>query len=149
LCQCRGRRLGPAGTFRLGSTVVRSATIDVFHSDNDARVIAFRRWDDTGELLVVGSLNNSPFNSPGYTLSYGPLGDWGWRECLNSDASEYGGWDVGNLGATLRASGGQLTVVIPRTAPWSSAAPPERSTLCTARVLRFSSTGSRSSPGIR
>ena len=99
--------------FRLGSTIARSANIDVFHSNDNARVIAFRRWDDTGELLVVGSLNNSPFNSPGYTLSYGPLGDWGWRECLNSDASEYGGQNVGNLGATLRASGGALTVVIP------------------------------------
>jgi 1,4-alpha-glucan branching enzyme len=99
--------------FRLGSTVVRSANIDVFHANDDARVIAFRRWDDTGELLVVGSLNNLPFNSPGYLLSYGPLGDWGWRECLNSDASAYGGWNVGNLGATLRASGGQLNAVIP------------------------------------
>jgi len=85
----------------------------VFHANDDARVIAFRRWDDTGELLVVGSLNNLPFNSPGYILSYGPLSDWGWQECLNSDASAYGGWNVGNLGATLRASGGQLNVVIP------------------------------------
>jgi 1,4-alpha-glucan branching enzyme len=99
--------------FRLGSTVVRSANIDVFHANDDARVIAFRRWDDTGEMLVVGSLNNSPFNSPGYFLSYGPLGDFSWQECLNSDASAYGGRNVGNLGATLRASGGQLNLVIP------------------------------------
>jgi 1,4-alpha-glucan branching enzyme len=99
--------------FRLGSTIVKSANIDVFHANDDARVIAFRRWDETGELLVVGSLNNSPFNSPCYLLSGGALGDWGWRECLNSDASEYGGWNVGNLGSVLRASAGQLSVVIP------------------------------------
>ncbi|HEV2377287.1 MAG TPA: alpha-amylase family glycosyl hydrolase [Streptosporangiaceae bacterium] len=99
--------------FRLGSTVIRSANIDVFHANDDARVIAFRRWDDTGELLVVGSLNNSPFSSPGYLLSYGPLGDWGWRECLNSDGSAYGGENTGNLGATLRAANGQLNVVVP------------------------------------
>jgi 1,4-alpha-glucan branching enzyme len=99
--------------FRLGSAIVKSAHIDVFHANDGARVIAFRRWDETGELLVVGSLNNSPFNSPGYLLSDRALGDWGWRECFNTDASEYGGWNVGNLGSVLRASAGQLSVVIP------------------------------------
>ncbi len=99
--------------FRLGSAVIRSPGIDVFHANDDGRVIAFRRFSADGELLAVASLSNAPYDTPGYQLSYGPLGDSGWRECFNTDAAVYGGQNTGNAGAVLRASGGQLTVIVP------------------------------------
>ena len=41
------------------------------------------------------------------------LADGGWREVFNSDASAYGGDNVGNAGATLTAQGGLLTLALP------------------------------------
>ena len=98
---------------RLATPAVRSPNIEVLHTDNPGRVLAFRRWDETGELLVVASLNNSAFDQPGYTLEHPRLAGAGWRESFNSDAAAYGGENVGNQGATLRPAGARLDVVVP------------------------------------
>jgi len=90
----------------------RSRSIAVSNANNANRVIAFHRWDDTDEFLVVGALGNSPFAS-GYVLSGDRLGYDDWSEVFNSDALEYGGWNIGNEGATIQASGGALNVVLP------------------------------------
>ncbi|MEO5356765.1 MAG: alpha-amylase family glycosyl hydrolase [Nitrospirae bacterium YQR-1] len=96
-----------------------SRNIDIVHVHNANRVIAFRRWGfipsrigENHEYLIVGSLNNSPFDH-GYTISNIRSGDGNWREVLNSDAAVYGGHNVGNYSETIRSSGGTITVVIP------------------------------------
>lgn len=91
---------------------LRSHSIDIIHVHNTNRVIAFRRWDGTEELLIVASLNNYPFGS-GYTIESSRLGDGRWREIFNSDAELYGGNNVGNFGATIPSLHGRIHVVLP------------------------------------
>jgi 1,4-alpha-glucan branching enzyme len=62
---------------------------------------------------VIASLNNQPFDAPSYQIQHPALADAGWREVFNSDAARYGGDNVGNLGATLRAASGTLEAVVP------------------------------------
>jgi 1,4-alpha-glucan branching enzyme len=97
--------------FRLAHAAVRSRNLAVVDANDAGRVIAFRRWDDTSELMVVGSLANTAYDA--YRLSHPSLRDDGWREQFNSDSRDYGGDDVGNRGATLRALGGALELVLP------------------------------------
>jgi 1,4-alpha-glucan branching enzyme len=91
---------------------LRSHWIDIIDVHNANRVIAFRRWDATEELLVVASLNNDPFGS-GYTIENSRLGDGQWREIFNSDAQIYGGDNVGNFGEMIPSLNGHIHVVIP------------------------------------
>jgi 1,4-alpha-glucan branching enzyme len=97
---------------RLRST--RSHNIDILHQSNINRVIAFKRWRAGEEVIVVASLNNSPFSS-GYIIRKDLLAipNAGWKEIFNSDASAYGGEDIGNHGAVIGSSEGRLNIVIP------------------------------------
>jgi len=65
---------------------------------NDAanNVLAFARWDSSGERPVVCVLNLSPV--PRYDYRVGMPICCEWREVLNTDAAFYGGSGVGNLG---------------------------------------------------
>jgi 1,4-alpha-glucan branching enzyme len=92
---------------------IRGKNIDILLADNPGRVIAFKRWLGTGQVLVMASLNNEFF--PVYTLNTDPyrLPDGGWKEMFNSDAGIYGGSNTGNGGATLSSSNGSLTMVVP------------------------------------
>jgi 1,4-alpha-glucan branching enzyme len=94
------------------NAAIRSTHIAVVAADNQSRVIAFHRWDGGSEFLVVGSLNNAAFAN-GYWIHSDRLGDAGWTEVFNSDGQAYGGWNVGNGGATLAAENGALNVIIP------------------------------------
>lgn len=98
---------------RLATPALRSRNIEVIHTNNTGRVLAFRRWDDTNEYLIAASLNNAAFNNPNYIIRHPALGNTGWRECFNSDSTTYGGSNTGNLGATLPAHGQTLELVIP------------------------------------
>lgn len=99
--------------FRLSHSGLRSHEIDIVHIHNDNRVIAFRRWDDTEELLIAANLNNRPFSS-GYVIENLRSGDGHWREVFNSDAEIYGGSNVGNMGGAIPSFNGRINVVIPR-----------------------------------
>jgi 1,4-alpha-glucan branching enzyme len=92
---------------------IRSHNIDILHQSNSNRILAFKRWDGSEEILVVASLNDLPFLN-GYVIEKDLLGipDAGWKEILNSDSAGYGGQDVGNSGAIIVSSGGRLNVVI-------------------------------------
>ena len=70
-------------------------------------------WAPGQDLLVIASLNNQPFDATSYQIQHPALADAGWREIFNSDAARYGGDNVGNLGAALRAAGGTLAAVVP------------------------------------
>lgn len=88
----------------------RSIEVSTIHDIN--RVVAFHRWDDANEFLVVGSLGNMPFPS-GYWLTGDRLRNASWREVFNSDDSQYGGQNVGNGTTALQPTGNALNVVIP------------------------------------
>ena len=93
-------------------SAIRSRNIDIAYTDNANRVIAFHRWDEADEYLVVGCLANTAFAN-GYWLHTQRLGGFGWTEIFNSDGKVYGGWDVGNAGRTLLAENGSLNPVLP------------------------------------
>ncbi|WP_217915232.1 1,4-alpha-glucan branching protein GlgB [Miltoncostaea marina] len=63
--------------------------------DRDANVVAYARFPASGAPLVA-VLNLSPVPRSGYRLPL-PRGGF-WREALNTDAEEYGGAGIGNLG---------------------------------------------------
>lgn len=92
---------------------VRSHNLDVLHVHNDNRVIAFKRWDNGEEVIVVASLSNRPFD--GYVLRKDALAipSARWKEVFNSDADRYGGANLGNFGSSIQASDGALSVRIP------------------------------------
>jgi 1,4-alpha-glucan branching enzyme len=66
--------------------------------DADANILAFARFGRTGHPVVC-ACNFSGAARPGYRIAFPQPGAW--REVLNTDATEYGGSGVGNLGRVL------------------------------------------------
>jgi 1,4-alpha-glucan branching enzyme len=97
--------------FRRSHLGLQSANVDCLHADDEGRVLAFRRWCDREEFLVIGSLRDQPV--AGFELRSERLSDGHWREVFNSDSWVYGGANVGNLGALIRSSSGALRCVLP------------------------------------
>ncbi len=93
---------------------IRSQNIDILHHSNDNRVIVFKRWSGDEQVIIAASLNNSAFAN-GYRIEKDALGipAAGWKEIFNSDAEVYGGKNVGNQGAILHSTAGQLNCVLP------------------------------------
>jgi 1,4-alpha-glucan branching enzyme len=98
----------------IASPAARSTMIDVIYRHDDNRIIAFTRTAPNQQFLVIGSLNDLPFDN-GYVISTDPsrLATGGWREVFNSDATIYRGNNVGNNGATLQVNAGEINAVIP------------------------------------
>lgn len=61
--------------------------VDVFHVNNDAKVIAYRRWNEAGrdDVIVLANFSNVAFDS--YWIGLPAGGQW--RVRFNSDASLY------------------------------------------------------------
>jgi 1,4-alpha-glucan branching enzyme len=66
-------------------------------SDADQSVFAWLRWGEPGTRPVAVISNFTPVPRYGYRIGLPHAGRW--REILNSDAHDYGGSGVGNLGA--------------------------------------------------
>jgi 1,4-alpha-glucan branching enzyme len=98
--------------FRLANPALRSRNIEILYVHNQNRVLAFRRWDDRQQFLVVASMNDQPFDR-GYAFSSTFLPNAAWKEFFNSDAAEYGGSNVGNWGGTLGSHNGTFDCIIP------------------------------------
>lgn len=81
---------------RRRSTALRGdAFQNVYHVNDAANVVAWRRWNQAGDdLVIVASFNNLAFDS--YCLGMPSGGDW--VEVFNSDAAVYGGDNRGNAG---------------------------------------------------
>ena len=105
------RFYGDINRLRLSSSALRSRNIDVIHTSNENRVVAFMRWQDQDGILVFASLNDQPFTD-GYNIWHPAVGGR-FREVFNSDAAIYGGDNIGNLGATVDGDGAGVRVVIP------------------------------------
>ena len=93
---------------------IRSHNLYVVHVSNDNRVLVFKRWSALEEVLIFASLNNAAFDH-GYAVQSDQLSipNAAWKEIFNSDAAIYGGLNVGNAGASILASNGQLEVCLP------------------------------------
>ena len=89
---------------------LRSHNIEIIHVHNANRVIAFRRWDNHEEFLIIASLNNYPFTS-GYAIHHPSIGDRQWQEIFNSDAEPYGGNNIGNYGIVMASNNNTLNPV--------------------------------------
>jgi 1,4-alpha-glucan branching enzyme len=97
---------------RLNHSGLRSHLIDLLYVHNANRIIAFKRWDITEEFLIIGSLNNHSFPS-GYSMNNSRIGDGQWREIFNSDASVYGGDNIGNYGLNIPVTNGYINPIVP------------------------------------
>lgn len=115
------RSNGGAGMFRFYQELIalrrrlpalRSANIKVVHADNGNRVIAFKRWSDRSEALVLATLSNTPF-AAGYRIAHDHIPGGAWREVFSSDSRAYGGLDFGNGGATFSNRQGSFEAVLP------------------------------------
>lgn len=88
------------------------------HFDAQNRVLAFKRWDDNGNvILTIVNLSDNQWDAPAYGINVGGTGDH-WTEIFNSQAPQYGGWpDSGNYFADLYVgANGQLFIRLPK---WS------------------------------
>lgn len=80
--------------------------VNAFHVDNGSRVIAYHRWLDSGDdVLVVGTLSETTLE--GYEIGFPRPGTW--REIFNSDFFESSpGHVVAGNGGEVEASGRPL-----------------------------------------
>ncbi|MGA0010911.1 MAG: 1,4-alpha-glucan branching protein GlgB [Candidatus Nanopelagicales bacterium] len=67
-------------------------------NDAESNVFSWIRWDEDGQPMVSVS-NMAPVPRYGYRLGLPESGEW--QEILNTDATEYGGSGVGNMGAVM------------------------------------------------
>jgi 1,4-alpha-glucan branching enzyme len=108
-----------ANAVRWNNPALRSDNVPDFpHFDAQDGVLAFRRWDDTGNVvLVVVNLSDNQWDDAVYDLNVGYPGDR-WAEIFNSQAPQYGGWpDSGNYLDDLHvADDGRLAIRLPK---WS------------------------------
>ena len=99
---------------RWAHAALRSPTGGVVHEDNQNQVVAFTRYNMSGDvLLVVVNAGNGEWGSSQYGVEMG--GESGtWMEIFNSQAPVYGGVNtVGNYGFQLQVDGGQLSINLP------------------------------------
>jgi 1,4-alpha-glucan branching enzyme len=82
--------------------------------DSTNGVLTFKRFDDTGDvLLLVANLGPTTFNG-NYVVSLGGDTSGSYKEVFNSQAPEYGGFpNSGNFGVTFSGASGTLTIALP------------------------------------
>ncbi len=94
---------------------LRSRQIETIYLHNANRIIAFLRTDGVDRFLVVASLNNQAF-APNYWIQTDRLAAARWQEVFNSDASIYGGRNVGNGAGFIDSTPSGMGLIIPSNA---------------------------------
>jgi 1,4-alpha-glucan branching enzyme len=92
---------------------LQSTKGSIIHVDRQNAVVAFRRENGFGEvLLIVIHPGDLQFGDPRYEL---PVGDdkSSWREIFNSQASDYGGDSQDNASAKIYPENSRLPIQIP------------------------------------
>lgn len=101
---------------RLEHPALRSNTLQFTHLDEANHVLAFKRWNDRGDvLLTVVNVGEQQFSDATYGVSLG--GDGGtWEEIFNSQSPQYGGWpDSGNyLAFPTARTDGRIYIRLPK-----------------------------------
>ncbi|HCJ49484.1 MAG TPA: 1,4-alpha-glucan branching enzyme [Microbacterium sp.] len=87
-----------------------SAFVRVFPHAANANILGFARHDSAGgSVVVLCNFSGSPIHDVDLTLpAVGP-----WEEIMNSDAQEFGGSGVGNLGGVTTDAHGNTRIVLP------------------------------------
>ncbi len=75
---------------RLSEKALRTRNLEILHVHNDNRIVAFRRWEETEQMIVMISLNNHHFPH-GYIVGHSSSPNGVWQVRLDSDAASYGG----------------------------------------------------------
>ena len=105
-------------SLRWNNPALRSSTLQFIHEDCTNTVLAFKRWHEFGNIvMVVVNLSDHQWQNCDYGIHMG--GEIGqWEEIFNSQAPQYDGWnDSGNYGYNLRVQGdGKLYINLPK---WS------------------------------
>ena len=98
------RLIGAANATRWANPALRSETLELKHEDRHNGVLAFKRWNQEGNvILVVVNIGESEWRHFDYGVRMN--GDGGtWQEIFNSQAAEFGGYDIGNAGGSLTVS---------------------------------------------
>jgi 1,4-alpha-glucan branching enzyme len=94
-------------------STLRTQQIDILCADDANRVLLFRRVDGAGDFIIAASLNDNSFDR-GFVFHDLRLPDAGWREIFNSNAAEFGGDNLGNLGGTPSSHQNQFECVLPK-----------------------------------
>jgi 1,4-alpha-glucan branching enzyme len=106
-----------ANQVRWNHPSLRSVNLQVTHEDHNNDIIAFKRWNNDGDVtLVVINANDSNFHDNSYGIQTEQPGQW--SQILCSQDLKYGGWDgAGNAyHEPLTQSDGKIYVNIPK---WS------------------------------
>jgi 1,4-alpha-glucan branching enzyme len=100
---------------RWNHEALRSSAGFVTHTDGQNQVVAFKRYDLSGDvLLVVVNAGNGQWSGNQYGVSLAGDNSGSWQEVFNSQAPVYGGvGTVGNFGATLSPAQGELWINLP------------------------------------
>ena len=112
------RMVADINNLRWEHPALRAPGGQVTHVDGQNGVVAFKRFNNEGDvLLVVVNAGDGQWGSNDYGVNVG--GDTGqWREIFNSQAPLYGGVNtVGNPGDGIGANGGELWLNLPS---WST-----------------------------
>jgi 1,4-alpha-glucan branching enzyme len=97
---------------RQDCSAFRSGQIELLHVHNINRIIAFRRWDENGDYIVISSLRNYSFDQ-GYIIEHSSIVAGQWHEILNSNSENYGGTGYANHGNIQSSSGHIELNIIP------------------------------------
>jgi 1,4-alpha-glucan branching enzyme len=98
---------------RLKNPGLKSRHLETVYTHNRNRLLAFRRWDDGQQFLVVASLNNHAFDQPSYCFDTPLIPPGNWAEALNSDSLYFGGNNVGNGGRQIGIGQHGFECVVP------------------------------------
>lgn len=111
------RLVGSANATRWRHPALRSDTLEWKHEDRDNGVLAFKRWTDAGDVvLVVVNAGEGEWRFSDYGVSMGGEGG-AWSEIFNSQAPDFGGYECGNPASTLLVrADGKLYMNLPK---WS------------------------------
>ena len=104
---------------RWNNPALRSSTLQFIHEDRANAVLAFKRWHESGNIVVVVvNLSDSQWQEHDYGIHMGT--ETGrWEEIFNSQSPQYDGWnDSGNYEYDLRVQeDGKLYINLPK---WSA-----------------------------
>jgi len=111
------RLVQAANAVRSNHVSLRNGNLEVTHRDYDNGVIAFKRWNDAGGLvLVVVNAGDTSFGNHAYGVYPGQYGDW--EQILCSQDASFDGWDgAGNAYYTPSTQpDGKIYINVPK---WS------------------------------
>lgn len=98
---------------RANCAALRSNYVEILHTHDENRILAFRRWTDLEELMVVVSLNNHPYPE-GYEFDHSSIVEGQWQVVMNSNMPVYGGTSEGVMTSQrVGSEPGRIRVPIP------------------------------------